>query len=97
MPEGDTIFQTAVALRPILVGREVLAARARVPGPAMERHDEDGPAGNVGPPRLRLAIVYGAMVVGAVGLFLLNDDRRRRLDAPASAQPRTRDATRCSS
>ncbi len=32
-------------------------------------HDEDGPAGSVGPPRLRMAIVYGAMVVGAVGLF----------------------------
>jgi endonuclease-8 len=37
VPEGDTIFQTAVALRPLLVGREVLAAQARTPGPAIHR------------------------------------------------------------
>src|SRR5207253_1538657 len=37
VPEGDTIFQTAAALRPLLVGREVLAAQARTPGPAIER------------------------------------------------------------
>ena len=37
MPEGDTIFQTAAALRPLLVGQPVLAARARTPGPAIER------------------------------------------------------------
>ena len=37
MPEGDTIFRTAAALRELLVGREVLAARARTPGPAIER------------------------------------------------------------
>ena len=37
MPEGDTIFQTAAALRPLLVGRVVLAARAKTPGPAIER------------------------------------------------------------
>jgi len=37
VPEGDTIFQTAAALRPLLVGREVLAAQARSPGPAIER------------------------------------------------------------
>jgi endonuclease VIII len=37
VPEGDTIFQTAAALRPMLVGRRVLAARARVPGPQIER------------------------------------------------------------
>ena len=37
MPEGDTIFKTAAALRPFLVGREVLAAQARQPGPAIER------------------------------------------------------------
>ncbi|MDQ3812139.1 MAG: DNA glycosylase, partial [Chloroflexota bacterium] len=37
MPEGDTIFKTAAALRPLLVGRVVLAARARQPGPAIER------------------------------------------------------------
>ena len=37
MPEGDTIFQTAAALRPLLVGQPILAARARAPGPAIER------------------------------------------------------------
>ena len=37
MPEGDTIFKTAAALRPFLIGRPVLAARARQPGPAIER------------------------------------------------------------
>jgi endonuclease-8 len=37
MPEGDTIFKTAAALRELLVGRAVLAARARTPGPAINR------------------------------------------------------------
>ncbi|MGI9145372.1 MAG: Fpg/Nei family DNA glycosylase [Chloroflexota bacterium] len=37
MPEGDTIFQTAAALRPLLVGSTILAAHARTPGPAVER------------------------------------------------------------
>jgi endonuclease-8 len=37
MPEGDTLFRTAAALRPHLVGRVVTAARARVPGPRLER------------------------------------------------------------
>jgi endonuclease VIII len=37
VPEGDTIFRTAAALRPLLVGREVLKATARTPGPAVER------------------------------------------------------------
>lgn len=37
MPEGDTIFQTAAALRPLLLGRTILAASARTPGPAIER------------------------------------------------------------
>jgi endonuclease-8 len=37
VPEGDTIFQTAAALRPLLVGQQILAARARTPGPAIER------------------------------------------------------------
>ena len=32
MPEGDTLFRTAAGLRPYLVGREVLAARAQGPG-----------------------------------------------------------------
>ena len=33
MPEGDTLFRTAQGLRPYLVGRDVLSARARGPGP----------------------------------------------------------------
>lgn len=33
MPEGDTLFRTAAGLRPYLVGREVVAARAGGPGP----------------------------------------------------------------
>lgn len=37
MPEGDTIFQTARVLRPILVGKPVLAASARTPGPQIQR------------------------------------------------------------
>ena len=37
MPEGDTLFQIAAALRPLLVGQEVLDARARKPGPQIER------------------------------------------------------------
>ena len=37
MPEGDTLFRTAAGLRPHLVGRKVTAARARRPGPQVER------------------------------------------------------------
>ncbi len=37
MPEGDTLFRTAARLRPRLVGRRVAAARARVPGPRVEK------------------------------------------------------------
>jgi endonuclease-8 len=37
VPEGDTIFQTAAALRPLLVGQPILRARARTPGPAISR------------------------------------------------------------
>jgi endonuclease-8 len=37
VPEGDTIFQTAAALRPLLVGQPILRARARTPGPAIAR------------------------------------------------------------
>jgi endonuclease-8 len=33
MPEGDTLFRTAAGLRPYLVGRDVLDARAQGPGP----------------------------------------------------------------
>ncbi len=33
MPEGDTLFRTAQGLRPYLVGRDVIAARAQGPGP----------------------------------------------------------------
>ena len=32
MPEGDTLFRTAAGLRPYLVGRDVIAARAQGPG-----------------------------------------------------------------
>jgi endonuclease-8 len=32
MPEGDTLLRTAAGLRPFLVGRDVLAARAQGPG-----------------------------------------------------------------
>lgn len=37
MPEGDTLYRTASALRTHLAGRTVLAARARTPGPRVER------------------------------------------------------------
>ncbi len=37
MPEGDTLARTAAGLRPYLVGREVAAAKARAPGPQVER------------------------------------------------------------
>lgn len=37
MPEGDTLFRIAAGLRPHLVGRVVIAARARRPGPRIER------------------------------------------------------------
>jgi endonuclease-8 len=37
MPEGDTLYRTAAGLRPHLVGRAVTAARARTPGPQVER------------------------------------------------------------
>jgi endonuclease-8 len=33
VPEGDTLFRTAQGLRPYLVGRDILAARAQGPGP----------------------------------------------------------------
>src|SRR5690242_8244315 len=37
MPEGDTLYRTAAGLRPHLVGRAVTAARARLPGPQVDR------------------------------------------------------------
>ncbi|TMG25470.1 MAG: Fpg/Nei family DNA glycosylase [Chloroflexi bacterium] len=37
MPEGDTLFRTAVGLRPHLVGKTITSARARQPGPQAER------------------------------------------------------------
>jgi endonuclease-8 len=37
VPEGDTIFQTAAALRPLLVGHQILKASARAPGPQIQR------------------------------------------------------------
>jgi endonuclease VIII len=38
MPEGDTLFRTAAGLRPYLIGRDVLAARAQGPGPVPQIH-----------------------------------------------------------
>jgi endonuclease-8 len=37
VPEGDTLKRTAAGLRPHLVGRKVTAARARLPGPQVNR------------------------------------------------------------
>jgi endonuclease VIII len=37
MPEGDALARTAAGLRPYLVGRTITAARARLPGPKVER------------------------------------------------------------
>ena len=37
MPEGDTLYRTAAALRPHLVGRRIVAASARQPGPRADR------------------------------------------------------------
>jgi endonuclease-8 len=37
LPEGDTIYKAAQALRPLLVGQTIQAARARTPGPMIER------------------------------------------------------------
>jgi endonuclease-8 len=36
MPEGDTLFRIAAGLRPYLIGRPVIAASARQPGPRAE-------------------------------------------------------------
>jgi endonuclease-8 len=38
VPEGDTLFRTAAGLRPYLVGRIVIAARASGPGPIPQVH-----------------------------------------------------------
>ncbi len=37
MPEGDTLYRTAAGLRQYFVGRRVRVARARVPGPRVDR------------------------------------------------------------
>ena len=37
MPEGDTLARTADGLRPFLLGRPILAASARQPGPRVEK------------------------------------------------------------
>ena len=37
MPEGDTLYRIADGLRPYLAGRVVTAARARMPGPQVQR------------------------------------------------------------
>ena len=36
MPEGDTLYRTAAALRPHVVGRRIVSASARQPGPRAE-------------------------------------------------------------
>jgi endonuclease-8 len=36
VPEGDTLHRTAAGLRPVLLGRPVVAARARRPGPSVD-------------------------------------------------------------
>jgi endonuclease-8 len=38
VPEGDTLFRTAAGLRPYLLGREVVAARASGPGAVPQVH-----------------------------------------------------------
>jgi hypothetical protein len=52
----------------------------------MPQDHEDVPARKVGTPRIHIAIFYGAMVIGAVGLFLLIDHQGRGLVAPEQAQ-----------
>jgi len=37
VPEGDTLARIAAGLGPVLVGRPVTAARARIPGPKVDR------------------------------------------------------------
>lgn len=37
MPEGDTLYRTAAALRPHFVGRRIVSASARQPGPRADR------------------------------------------------------------
>jgi endonuclease VIII len=37
MPEGDTLARIAAGLGPVLAGRVITAARARLPGPRMDR------------------------------------------------------------
>jgi len=37
VPEGDTLARIAAGLRPVLVGQPVVAARARLPGPLVDR------------------------------------------------------------
>ena len=37
MPEGDTLARIAAGLRPVLAGRVVTGARARLPGPRVDR------------------------------------------------------------
>jgi len=37
VPEGDTLVRTAAGLRPFLLGRMVIAASARMPGPRVEK------------------------------------------------------------
>jgi hypothetical protein len=56
----------------------------------MTLHDEDGPAGNNEATLFRTAILYGAMLVLAVALFLIIDAWGRGLRAPVPLHPETR-------
>jgi Kef-type K+ transport system membrane component KefB len=55
--------------------------------PPQANGEAQGLDGNDGPPRLRALMLYGAMVVGAVVLFLLIDFWGGRLVAPGLAAP----------
>ena len=58
----------------------------------MALHGDDSPSGSMERSRVRSVITYGAMVAGAVGVFLLVDDIGRGLVAPPLVQPGTRNA-----
>jgi Kef-type K+ transport system membrane component KefB len=81
-----SLIEKSIARRPrILVGEQVDEFPGWVSG-AMPQDHEDVPARKVGTPRIHIAIFYGAMVIGAVGLFLLIDHQGRGLVAPEQAQ-----------
>src|SRR4051794_7090874 len=53
----------------------------------MKEHLKDESEESGLPRRLRMAFTYGAMVIGAIALFLVIDARGGRLVAPAPAGP----------